>query len=97
LMAAAAKGGDRQKLHERIRKHAHAAGQVVKMDGKPNDLIDRLAADDAFAGLDLRKVLEPRRYVGRAPEQVDEFIKAFVTPIRRRYRGVLNKKVELNV
>jgi len=97
IMMAAAKGGDRQVLHERIRRHAHAAGQVVKMEGKPNDLIDRLAGDEAFAGVDLAKVLDPKLYVGRAPEQVDDFIKGYVTPVRRRYRKVLNKDVELHV
>jgi len=97
MMAAAADGGDRQELHERIRKHSHAAAGVVKMEGKPNDLLERLAADPAFANVNFRRVLDAKQYIGRAPQQVDEFIKAYVTPIRRRYRGSLGKKVELNV
>ncbi len=97
MMAAAAGGGDRQALHERIRKHSHDAAAVVKMEGKPNDLLGRLAGDAAFAKVDLKKVLNPKQYVGRAPEQVDEFIKGYVSPIRRRYRGVLSRASELNV
>ncbi|MFC1675582.1 adenylosuccinate lyase [Planctomycetota bacterium] len=97
LMAAVKAGGDRQKLHESIRVHSHDAAAQVKQLGKHNDLIARLKADDAFSKLDFRKVLNPKSYVGRAPEQVDEFIKEVVTPIRRKYRKQLNRKVELNV
>jgi adenylosuccinate lyase len=97
LMAAATAGGDRQELHQRIRDHAQAAGQRVKQDGAANDLIDRLRADPAFAGVDLDDVLDPRKYVGRAPQQVDEFIREFVTPIRRRYRKTLGKESDLAV
>lgn len=97
MMAAAAERGDRQELHERIREHSHAAAQVVKMEGKPNDLLERLAGDEVFASVDFKKILDARQYIGRAPQQVDEFIKAYVTPIRRRYRPALDKKVELNV
>jgi len=97
MMAASAAGADRQELHERIRRHSQAAAAVVKMEGKPNDLLERLAADPVFAGVSFRRVLDARQYVGRAPQQVDEFIKAYVTPVRRRYRGALAKKVELNV
>jgi len=79
------RGGDRQDLHERIRQHSHAAGRVVKEEGQPNDLLQRLAADEAFAGLDFAAALDPKQYVGRAPEQVDEFIAEVVDPIRRRY------------
>ena len=59
LMAAVAAGGDRQDLHERIRRHSQAAAAVVKGEGGPNDLLDRLAADPAFARVDLRAVMEP--------------------------------------
>lgn len=97
LMAATASGGDRQALHEVIRRHSHEAAARVKLEGKDNDLIDRLASDPAFAGVDLRKVLSPKRYVGRAPEQVDEFVKAYVTPIRRRYRKALSRGADLSV
>jgi adenylosuccinate lyase len=97
LMAAVSAGGDRQELHQRIRDHAQAAGQRVKQDGAENDLIDRLRADPAFARVDLDDVLDPPKYVGRAPQQVDEFIRESVTPIRRRYRKALGKESDLDV
>ena len=73
LMAAVAAGGDRQDLHERIRRHSQAAAAVVKEQGGRNDLMDRLAADPAFAKVDLAAATEPMQFVGRAPQQVDEF------------------------
>jgi adenylosuccinate lyase len=97
LMAAVKVGGSRQELHEKIRLHSQAAANEVKQFGRPNDLIGRLRADIAFAKLDFAKVLDPAAYVGRAPQQVDEFIRAVVTPIRKKYREQLNRKVELNV
>ena len=59
--------------------------------------MQRLAGDPAFANVKLADVLNAKKYVGRAPEQVDEFVKEYVTPIRRRYRKVLAKKSELSV
>ena len=97
LMAAASAGGDRQELHERIRRHAHDAAARVKQEGLDNDLLKRLSSDPAFEGIELDDVLDPKRYVGRAPRQVDEFLKAFVTPIRRRYRKALGRESALNV
>jgi len=97
LMAAVKAGGDRQKLHEKIRQHAYAATEQVKKFGKPNDLIERLKNDSAFAKVDFKKVLNPNDYIGRAPQQVDEFIRDIVTPIRRKYRKEINRKVQLNV
>ena len=99
LMAAVKAGGNRQQLHEKIRVHSHAAAEQVKKFGKSNDLIERLKADSAFAKVDLRSVLNPKSYTGRAPQQVDEFIKDEVAPIRRKYRIQINKnqKTELKV
>jgi adenylosuccinate lyase len=97
LMAAVKAGGNRQKLHDRIRIHSHAAAEQVKKFGKPNDLIERLKNDSAFAKVDFKKVLNPKDYIGRAPQQVDEFIKDIVAPVRRKYRGALGRKVELKV
>ncbi len=97
LMAAVKAGGDRQELHEKIRLHSQAAAAQVKTFGRPNDLIGRLRADIAFARIDFEKVLDPQAYVGRAPQQVDEFIKTIVAPIRKRYSRQLNRRVELNV
>ena len=85
LMAAVAAGGDRQDLHERIRQHSQAAGAVVKQEGGANDLIERLRGDDAFAAVDLDAVMEPSQFVGRSPEQVDEFIAEVIGPIRAKY------------
>ncbi len=97
LMAAVKAGGDRQELHEKIRLHSQAAAVEVKQFGKPNDLIGRLRADIAFAKIDFAKVLDPKAYIGRAPQQVDDFIKGVVAPVRKRYQKQLNQKVELNV
>ena len=88
LMHAAARGGDRQELHERIRRHSMAASQRLK-EGAAPDLLDRLAGDEAF-GMDraeLERLLDPRRFVGRAPEQVTRFIDARVTPVLERYEA----------
>jgi len=85
LMAAVAAGGDRQDLHERIRRHSQAAAAVVKQEGRPNDLLARLAADKAFAGVDLEAELDPARFVGRAPQQVDEFMAEVVEPLLARW------------
>lgn len=97
LMAGVQSGGDRQALHEAIRVHSHAAAAQVKQHGLHNDLIDRLKADSAFAKVNFAGVMNPKDYIGRAPEQVDEFITAVIAPVRRKYRNVLNKKVELKV
>jgi adenylosuccinate lyase len=97
LMAATKSGGDRQDLHERIRRHAHAAAARIKLEGKPNCLIERLRADDAFAAVDFDGVLAPQDYIGRAPEQVDAFVRDFVTPIRRKYAKTLRKDSQLRV
>jgi len=97
LMEGVKAGGNRQDLHERIRVHSHDAAAQVKMHGKENDLIARLQADPAFAKVNLRAALDPKRYIGRAPQQVDEFLAAAVAPVRRKYKQQLNKKVELKV
>ncbi len=97
LMAASASGGDRQELHERLRKHTQAAALRVKMEGKGNILLDRLRNDPAFSGVELKTATDPKRFIGRSPKQVDEFVRGFVTPIRRRYRKVLAQTSELSV
>jgi len=97
LMAAVKTGGNRQELHEKIRLHSHAAAAQVKKFGRPNDLISRLKADIAFSNINFEKVLDPKHYIGRAPQQVDEFIRDIVTPLCRKYRKELNRKVELKV
>jgi adenylosuccinate lyase len=88
LMAAVAAGGDRQELHERIRQHSQLAAQKVKQEGKPNDLLERLDGDEAFRGIDLPAALHPSRYIGRAPEQVNEFLAEVVAPLRDRFGNI---------
>jgi len=97
LMAAVAGGGDRQDLHERIRTHSMAAAEKVKGEGKSNDLIERLKADEAFAGLDFDKLLDPASFVGRAPQQTREFIGSEVNPLRGKYKDQLGQASELKV
>lgn len=97
LMAAVASGGDRQDLHERIRRHSQAAAAMVKQEGAPNDLLDRLAADPAFAHVDLDAALDPRKFVGRAPEQVDEFLAEVVDPILAKYQTASSGTAEVRV
>ena len=89
LMAGVEAGGDRQDLHERVRVHSREAGRAVKERGEPNDLIARLRGDDAFAGVDLSAALDPRKYIGRAPEQTRRFVAEVVDPIRERYADAL--------
>ncbi|HEY2880839.1 MAG TPA: adenylosuccinate lyase [Pirellulales bacterium] len=97
LMAAVAAGGDRQSLHESIRRHSQAAAQVVKQHGGANDLIDRLKTDAAFSKVDVAAALNPQKFIGRAPEQVDEFVAGVVEPIRQRYRDRLGQTAEVKV
>jgi adenylosuccinate lyase len=85
LMAAVARGGDRQALHERIRRHSHDVTARLKAGGRDNDLLDRLQADPAFAGVDFAPLRQPVNFVGRAPRQVEEFVVQEVAPVRRRY------------
>ena len=83
MMQAVEKGGNRQELHERLRQHAIAAGKQVKEEGLPNDMVDRIAADPAF-GLTREEIvagLVPENFVGRAPQQVEEFIANVLQPI----------------
>ena len=97
LMAACCAGGDRQGLHERIRLHSMAAAEQVKLHGRPNDLIERLRQDSAFSTVDFGKVLDSRTFVGRAPEQVQQFIQIAIQPIRQRYESEIHHAVELRV
>lgn len=97
LMDAVKAGGDRQDLHERIRKHSMEAAKQVKQEGKPNDMLERLKNDSAFSKVNLENVLNPMLYVGRSREQVDDFIAHVVEPIRKRYTGKLAIKPALKV
>jgi adenylosuccinate lyase len=98
IMAAVAKGANRQEIHEIVRRHSHAITAGLKEGtATSRDLIVRLRADPAFAGIDFAAELAPSRYVGRAPEQVDEFVAGEVEAIRLRYKGELDQRGEVGV
>jgi adenylosuccinate lyase len=97
LMAAVQAGGDRQELHERIRTHSLAAAARLKQGAGDNDLIDRLRSDPHFPAIEFETVLEPSRFVGRAPEQVEAFVQREVEPVRLRYPGQRGLRSELDV
>ena len=81
LMEAVAAGGDRQDLHERIRIHSVACANQIKVENQPNDLLDRIRQDEAFAGVDLERSVDPLEFVGRSREQVDDFCREVIEPI----------------
>lgn len=83
LMECVKRGGDRQELHERIRQHSMAASKVVKEEGKPNDLIERIINDSTFklSEDEIRNIIDPKKFTGRASEQVTDFVTEVVNPI----------------
>ena len=99
MMDAVKAGGDRQELHERIRTLSMQAARTVKEEGKPNDLIDRIAADPAFGVTkeDLEKVLKPANYVGRAPRQTEEYLTEVIRPLLAENEADLGLTAEINV
>ena len=97
LMAAVKAGGDRQALHEKIRQHSHEAARQVKVEGGTNDLLVRLKADPAFSKVDIDAELEPSRFIGRAPEQVDEFLLQYVRPILEANAALLGTEAEIEL
>ena len=100
MMDAVKRGGDRQQLHERIRVLSQEAGQNVKDLGLTNNLIDLMAADPMFGMTreELTAHLEASRYIGRCPEQVEEFLEGAVRPVFEKYPQALRgKDVELKV
>jgi adenylosuccinate lyase len=97
LMAAVTGGGDRQELHERIRQHSQAAAREVKEYGNPNDLLARLKSDPAFAAVDWDAAMDAAKFVGRAPQQVDEFLAEVIEPLRTRYAGRVAGDADVHV
>ena len=99
MMEAVKAGADRQNVHESLRVHAREAARVIKEDGGENTLRERLAGDPAFAAVAGRfdELLEPSRFVGRAPEQVLEFIEAEVRPCLERHADLLGAHAEVRV
>ena len=93
------RGADRQQLHERIREHSMAASRVVKVEGGENDLLERIAADDAFGVTleELEKILKPENYTGRAKEQTEDFLNECIKPVLEKYADVESDKPEINV
>ena len=83
MMDAVKAGGDRQELHERIRELSMEAGRNIKVEGKDNNLLELIAADPSFnlSLEELQKTMDPMRYVGRAPQQVEEFLNEVIRPI----------------
>ena len=99
MMDAVKKGGDRQELHELIRKYSMQAGARVKTEGKENNLVELIASDSAF-GLsedEIRAVLKPENFVGRAPEQTEDFLRSCIDPILEENKDLLGIKAEINV
>ncbi len=99
LMECVKAGGDRQILHERIRVHSMESGKVVKLQGKPNDLIDRIKKDTAFKAVwgILDSIMNPINFIGCASEQVDEFLSSEVTPMLAKYKEILGIAGEIKV
>jgi len=97
LMAAVRAGGDRQTLHEAIRTHSQAAARRVKVEGRENDLLDRLKKDSLFANVDIDAEMEPSRFIGRAPEQVDAFLSEHVDPILSAHPADETLEADINL
>ncbi len=97
MMECVKRGGDRQQLHEKLRRHSHAAAAAVKLEGKPNDLIDRIADDPDFpiTREEIESQLDPVKYVGRAPQQVTEFLRDVAAPITERYKGEIQSELSV--
>ena len=99
MMDAVKRGGNRQDLHELIRKHSMAASAVVKRDGGENDLLERIAADPAFGVTleELKALLKPENYVGRAPVQTEDFLNNEVKAALAPYEAMETEKAEINI
>ena len=93
------RGADRQQLHEKIRVHSMAASKVIKEEGGENDLLERIANDEAFGVTleDLEKILQPEKYTGRAKEQTEDFLAELVQPVLDKYADIESDKPEINV
>ena len=99
MMDAVKRGGDRQELHEKIRQHSMAASRVVKEEGGENDLLERIANDKSFGVTleELEAILQPSKYVGRAPQQTTDFLNEVVYPAIAPYKNVEDEKAEITV
>jgi adenylosuccinate lyase len=99
LMEAVKKGGDRQELHERIRIHSMAAANRVKQEGLNNDLIQRIKDDEAFDVVkdEIDSILDPKKFIGRAPGQVEVFINEYIRPVLDNNKDILGITADINV
>ena len=99
MMDAVKAGGDRQELHERIRELSMEAGRNVKAEGRDNNLLELIAADPSFNLTleELKKTMDPKKYVGRAPQQVEEFLDEVISPVLEENKDLLGVKAEINV
>lgn len=99
MMDAVKKGGNRQELHEKIRVHSMEAGKQVKVFGKSNDLVERIADDKEFnlTVEEITATLKAENFIGRAPQQTEEFVKEYIKPILQENANLLGVKVELSV
>lgn len=99
LMEAVLRGGDRQDLHERVRVHSMDAARRVKEEGLSNDLIDRIIADPSFkmSKEEILAIIDPKKFTGRAPGQVVEFVNEYVKPVLEENRELLGEKADINV
>jgi len=99
IVAMVEQGGDRQECHEHIRVLSQEAGNVVKQQGGDNDLVERIAASEYFAPIHQRlpELLDPTTFVGRAPQQVDEFLELEVGPVLARYAAVVSGLADVDL
>ncbi|AOY78418.1 adenylosuccinate lyase [Clostridium formicaceticum] len=99
IMEAVKNGGDRQELHEKIRVHSMEAAKQVKIEGKENDLIDRILKDEGFnlSENEISKIMNPMNFIGRAPQQVVEFLEEYIDPILDKNKDLLGIEVDLKV
>jgi adenylosuccinate lyase len=99
MMESVKRGGDRQELHERVRVHSMAAAAQVKQEGKPNDLLERILADDTFklTREELMAAVKPENFIGRAPSQVEDFLTEYIDPILKANEEELGLTASLSV
>ncbi|MBQ3339364.1 MAG: hypothetical protein IJG82_07235, partial [Atopobiaceae bacterium] len=99
MMDAVKAGGDRQELHEKIRTLSMEAGRRVKEEGLDNNLLELIAADPSFHLTieELQSAMDPSRYIGCAPHQVERFLEEIIRPLLRENRDALGMSAEINV
>ncbi|MBN4074786.1 adenylosuccinate lyase, partial [bacterium AH-315-E09] len=99
IMQAVKNGGDRQELHEKIRMHSMETTKVVKIEGKANDLIERIVNDKIFmlTQEEVDEVMDAKKYIGLAPEQVDSFLNEYIYPILEKNNSLIGIEVDLKV